>query len=296
MKYTLTVFTPTYNRAHTLPRCYESLKRQNCKDFIWLIVDDGSEDHTQALVNDWIQQSIVPIRYVYQKNQGMHGAHNTAYELIDTELNVCIDSDDYMSDDAVHKIVSFWKEHGNERVAGIVALDATIDGTLLGTRLPAEMKEETLSRLYEKHGVKGDKKLVYRTDVIRSFPAYPTFSGEKYTPLSYKYILIDQQYPLLLLNEVLCIVEYQDDGSSRNMLRQYKRNPQGFAAYRKTAMVYAPSLKRRCIDAAHYVSSSLMMGNAKFLQQSPCKWITFAAIPFGIALYVYIRFNKQAAI
>ena len=105
--------------------CYESLKRQTCKDFIWLIIDDGSTDDTKELVDSWILENKVEIRYHYQENQGMHGAHNTAYEKIDTELNVCIDSDDYMPDDAVEKIVSFWKKHGSDKVAGIVGLDAS---------------------------------------------------------------------------------------------------------------------------------------------------------------------------
>ena len=105
---TLTIFTPTYNRAYTLHLCYESLKRQTSKDFVWLIVDDGSTDNTKEVVENWISENEVSIRYHYQDNQGMHGAHNTAYELIDTELNVCIDSDDYMPDDAVEKIVLFW--------------------------------------------------------------------------------------------------------------------------------------------------------------------------------------------
>ena len=81
-------------------------------------------------------RSLVPIRYHYQENQGMHGAHNTAYELIDTELNVCIDSDDYMADDAVEKIISFWNKYGSNKYAGIVGLDASPDGEIIGTRIP----------------------------------------------------------------------------------------------------------------------------------------------------------------
>lgn len=46
----LTVFTPTYNRAYTLSRTYESLRTQKNKDFIWLVVDDGSCDNTAELV------------------------------------------------------------------------------------------------------------------------------------------------------------------------------------------------------------------------------------------------------
>ena len=105
MKATLTIFTPAYNRAYTLHKCYESLKKQTNKDFEWLIIDDGSTDNTRELVQSWIEENLIPIKYHYQKNQGMHGAHNSAYELIDTKLNVCIDSDDYMPDDAVEKIL-----------------------------------------------------------------------------------------------------------------------------------------------------------------------------------------------
>ena len=86
-KKTLTVFTPAYNRAYTLPLGYEALCRQTCNDFEWLIIDDGSTDNTRELVQQWIEEGKVKIRYIYQENQGMHGAHNTAYRNIDTELN-----------------------------------------------------------------------------------------------------------------------------------------------------------------------------------------------------------------
>ena len=102
---TLTIFTPAYNRAHTIGRTYASLCRQTCKDFCWLIVDDGSTDNTKELIDQWIKEGKINIRYIYQQNQGMHGAHNTAYRNIDTTLNTCIDSDDYMPDDAVEKML-----------------------------------------------------------------------------------------------------------------------------------------------------------------------------------------------
>lgn len=98
----LTVFTPTFNRANLLHKCYNSLVRQTSKDFVWLIIDDGSSDNTRELIESWQkEENGFEIQYYYQQNQGMHGAYNTAYGLIDTELNVCIDSDDYMPDHAV---------------------------------------------------------------------------------------------------------------------------------------------------------------------------------------------------
>ncbi|GAE35920.1 glycosyltransferase family 2 protein [Halalkalibacter akibai] len=296
MNASLTIFTPTYNRAYCLHLCYESLKRQTVKDFTWLIIDDGSTDNTKQIVETWILEGEITINYHYQENQGMHGAHNTAYELIETELNVCIDSDDYMSDYAVEKILKFWEENGSDSYAGIVGLDATKDGHIIGTMMPEHVKDATLSQLYGIHKVKGDKKLVYRTELTKETPPYPLFEGEKYCPLSYKYILIDQIKPLLIMNEVLCHVEYLEDGSSMNIIKQYKRNPQGFSFFRKVAMKHAPTFKEKMRESIHYVSSSLMIKNKSFFLESPCKFTTFFASPFGLCLYLYIQNTSKKTV
>lgn len=285
---TLTIFTPAYNRAHTIGRTYESLLRQTCKDFEWLVIDDGSTDNTGELVKSWIKDNKIPIRYIRQENQGMHGAHNTAYRNISTELNTCIDSDDFMPDDAVEKIVGFWKRYGSDRYAGIVGLDRTEDGRIIGTQFPESLKATTLQGYYA-HGGSGDKKLVYRTEVINRYPEYPLFEGERYVGLAYKYMLIDKDYRLLTLNEPLVTVEYQPDGSSYNMYRQYWNNPKGFSFFRKTEMVCAPTLKRRFISCVHYVASSIIARNSRFLWESPKKLLTFMATPFGFLWYIRIR-------
>lgn len=288
----LTVFTPAYNRAYSLHLCYESLKRQKCKDFKWLIIDDGSTDDTRSLVNKWINQNNdFEIQYVYKKNGGMHTAHNKAYELIDTELNVCIDSDDYIADDAIQKIVNFWNKNKNEKYAGIIGLDATFENKIIGKKFPEDLKETTLSGYYHEGG-SGDKKIVYRTDIMKKIPPYPVFEGEKYVGLNYKYLLCDQHYKLLVLNEILCNVEYQLDGSSVNMYKQYLNNPKGFAFLRKVYMTYPVSMKRLIIDNIHYVSSSILSKNKEFIKESPKKIITILAIPFGIALTFYIKYKS----
>ena len=292
---TLTVFTPAYNRAHTIGRTYESLCRQTNRDFCWLIVDDGSTDNTRQLVEGWIAEGRIPIRYIYQQNQGMHGAHNTAYRNIDTLLNTCIDSDDYMPDDAVDKILNCWNECGSEKVAGIIGLDVTEDGRVIGTRFPEGMTTTTLQGFYSAGG-KGDKKMVYRTNVIKRYPEYPLFEGERYVGLAYKYMLIDQDYELITINEPLVVVEYQQDGSSFNMFKQYWNNPRGFAFYRKAEMKTTKSLKRKLKVCAHYVSSSIISHNWHVIQESPEKLLTLLSIPGGIALFFWIRHkvNKNA--
>ena len=290
---TLTVFTPSYNRAYTLHKCYESLLRQTSKDFTWLIIDDGSSDNTKELVDSWINENKIEINYIYQENQGMHGAHNTAYKNIKTELNVCIDSDDYMPDDAVEKIISFWNINKRSDLAGIMALDAYTDGKVIGDRFPSVLKESTYFNIYNKYGLKGDKKLIYRSELTTQYP-YPIFEGEKYVSLAYKYAKLDSKYKLALMNEVVCNVEYMEDGSSLNMLKQYRRNPKGFAFIRIDNMKNPnASLKFKFKECIHYVSSSFISKNKNYLRETPCKILTILAIPVGYVLYRYIMKNTR---
>lgn len=285
----LTVFTPTYNRAHCLPVLYQSLVSQTSDDFEWLVIDDGSTDGTKALVEGWIAENKIPIRYHYKQNGGMHTGHNAAYALIATELNVCIDSDDYMPHYAVERILSLYRRDKNEdRYAGIIGLDATPDGHIIGNSFPQGLTECRYSELSPRYGVSGDKKIVYRTDVVKKITPYPEFEGERFTPLYFP-VVIDNDYKLLCYNEVLCIVEYQADGSSRNIFAQYFRHPKGFSHSRKINMVYNPFLKRKFRNAIHYVATSIMSRNRSFLSESPKKGLTFLAIPFGVALYFYLK-------
>jgi len=289
----ITIFTPAYNRAHLLPRLYDSLKKQTCQDFVWLVIDDGSADDTRQLLNSYIAEGILDIQYIYQENQGMHGAHNTAYENIKTELNTCIDSDDFMPENAVEIILNKWKTTTAEdklKYSGIVGLDADMQGNIIGSKFTTETT--TLEDFYLNGGT-GDKKLVYRTEVMNNYPPYPLFKGEKYVGLGYKYLLADQEYQLITMNEVLIIVDYQEGGSSNNMFRQYYKNPKGFAFLRKQGMVLSKSGKKRFQEAVHYVSSSLITKNGKFIHESPKKLLTILAIPAGIALYTLIKFKNR---
>lgn len=293
---TLTVFTPLYNRKTTLKRTYESLCRQTNKDFIWLIIDDGSTDNPYEEIEKWLaKDNGFEIKYIYKENGGMHTAHNTAYENIDTELNVCIDSDDYMPDNAVELILDCWKENKDKGYAGIIALDYG-DSTkaVIGKELPKDNDSTTLMGYYN-NGGSGDKKLIYRTDIIKSTPPYPVFENEKYVALAYKYHIIDEKYEMKILNECVCIVDYQMDGSSTNMYRQYMRNPKGFAFWRKEQMRHAVNFKQKIKACVHYVSSSLICGNKHFIKESPEKFLTIIAVPFGFALKILIKHKAKSS-
>ena len=193
-----------------------------------------------------------------------------------------------LADGAVEMILHKWTAVKSKGYAGIVGLDADFNGKIIGSGFPPKMTETTLSGYYAAGGA-GDKKLVYRTDVINAYPKYPVFEGEKYVSLAYKYLLIDQDYKLAVLNEVLCNVEYQPDGSSNNMLRQYLKNPKGFAFWRIVKMQYPESLKRLLMDCIHYCSSSQLAGNRNYIKESPRKLLTVLCTPAGWALTEWIR-------
>ena len=290
---TLTVFTPTFNRAYCLHQLYDSLCRQTATDFEWLVIDDGSSDNTQELVQSWINEEKISINYIYQSNLGMHGGYNTAYENITTTLNVCIDSDDYLTDDAVEKIIAFWNTYGNNTYAGIVGLDATKAGKVLGKEIPNNVKSTTLEDLYFKHKIYGDKKLIYRTEIIKQYPKYPIFHGESFVPLGTLYLQIDKEYELLCMNEILCIVEYLDDGSSKNIFKQYVRHPKGFRYSRIIEIEYSNYLLVRFKGLIHYVSSCIMLKEYNVFKIRKHLMLTFLAIPFGVLLNLYIRYRNK---
>lgn len=290
----LTVFTPTFNRIHLLPRLYASLKSQTNKNFIWLVIDDGSSDGTEALINSYIEENIIEIIYFWKENEGMHSAHNLAYEKITTDWNTCIDSDDMMTENAVQSICQNIKNiEDDESYYAIVGLDADQHGAIIGTEFPTHLQKVKFCELYLKHQVKGDKKIVSRTAVMNKLASYPIFEGEKLVPLDYKILLADQLYFVKPINETWCLVEYQEDGSTLNMLKQYRRNPRGFAFSRISRINYGTTLLERFKNAIHLISSSLFSNDYGSLLKIKHILIVLFAIPFGVILNLYIRLKTS---
>lgn len=290
MKPKLTVFTPTYNRKNTLILGYEALLRQTCKDFIWLIIDDGSSDGTKAQVEEWQQRrNGFEIQYVFKENGGLHTGYNKAIEIMDTELCVCIDSDDYMPDDAVESILAYWDRYGSEAVAGIIGRDYKFNGEPIGGSFPS-CKTLHVIELIDKYGYRGDTKMVFRTDLLKQVAPQPTFGNEKNFNPIYMILQVDRLKPFLLYDKNLCFVEYSETGMSRNIFRQYHNSPNSFAALRKLNMSLPNTTFRfRFRQHIHYVSSSIFARNHKFIRQSPAPLMTLCAIPFGFLLTCYIK-------
>ena len=292
----LTIFTPTYNRAHTIERTYHSLCRQSCKEFDWLIIDDGSTDNTASIVKAWVAENKIPIRYVYKENGGLYTGYNVAYSLIESELCVCVDSDDYMPDDAVEKIYKCWIERGGEQYAGLIGLDFHLDGTPIGGYFHTGLDNVWFMDLYIKKLHLGDVKPVLRTDLMKTVAPMVGFEGEKNFNPAYMMMQVCDRYPILLLNENLCFVDYQTglDSMSAGIWKQYRNSPHSFQKQRILELqLVHNSWKNRIRVAIHYVASSLIAHDKGWLRKSPRKWITLLVSPMGLVLYLLILYKSR---
>ena len=289
---TLTVFTPTYNRAHTLARTYKSLCNQTCNDFEWLVIDDGSVDNTEELVKGWIVEGRISIRYIKKENGGLHTGYTMAIANMETELNVCIDSDDFMPDNGVEIIVTTWKnECRRKNLAGIIGLDYLLDGTPNG----GMFANEGIYHIYEIRGFhRGDDKKVCRTDLLKALKPMPVFEGEKNFNPIYYYIQVDAQYKFQVINKNLCFIDYQPDGMSAGIFRQFRDSPHSFAQLRRLYMsMNYEKWTTHFRNSIHYVSSCIFGKEWDFLKTSPRPFTTLLAIPLGILLNIYICYKTR---
>lgn len=219
--HSITVLTLTYNRAHLLTALYASLKEQTSQDFCWLVVDDGSTDATEPLIRSFVDEGAVKIVYVKQENRGKYVAHNTGVALAESELIVCVDSDDTLYPHAIERVLSVWQTVSRDPgVAGIVS-PRDMAGQAYMVKPPAKSR---LMTLYNRGQLVGDTMLVFRRDVLAAYP-FPEIEGENFMSECVVYHQIDQAYELAVLNEFLYRSAYQNDGLTKNIRRAHWKNP-----------------------------------------------------------------------
>lgn len=289
------IFTPTYNRAYCLRNLFDSLCRQNASNFNWLIVDDGSTDDTEDLVNNLIQESSFPITYIKQENGGKQRAHNKGVSNSNSELFICVDSDDRLVDGALRDIWNCWQKYrSNDHVAGIIALQGPKENVPHGTQMPDNVELTTMWELYYKYKHKGDTVHIYRTDVLSRYP-FEVEDGEKFIAETYVYHQIDQDYCLAILPKVLLISEYLDDGYTKNVRKITRENPKGYRKLKRLFITYSHTPKLIVRNTLLYMvgcilSSSVIDG----IKDAPNKMIAILVLPASYLLceIVYRERNK----
>lgn len=287
----LTVITCTYNRGYCLHQLYESLCRQTSDDFLWLVVDDGSTDQTASLVTGWKAEGRIEIEYHYKAHGGLHTALNLAYSLVKTELNTVVDSDDWLTDDAVEKIVPFWKRNRADCFYGIVAENISPDGKLRGTELPP-VRNCTTAELYGKYRGRGDKKMILRSDLSALYP-YPEFKGETLYPIGYKFLMLDQDYSLLVLRTPVCVVNYGADSMTHTIKEQYRISARGFSHFRNEAIKRSSSPKGIFRNSIHYIAESIYAGDRYLIRHSAKPHWTAMCLPFGLLYYAWLEYIRK---
>ncbi len=284
----LTVFTPAYNRAELLGRVYDSIRAQKAEDFEWLIVDDGSVDNTEEVVNELVKKAPFPVVYVKKENGGKHTAHNTALENARGEWFMCLDSDDMLAEKAIENIFSVLSQCKNE-VCAVAAYKSDEKGKLLSDEfLNGEAPDGIYSLLEKYHG---EYVFIFRTDVIKKYP-YPVFDGERFSGecILYDKLEIDG-YKALPYGKVLQLCEYQSEGLSYGYRKLLKNNPCGFQMYYLQRIMLAKTFKQRSVCCIKYCAFRISGKFKAPKYKGKHSFLVFLSYPFGVlaALYYSLR-------
>ena len=277
----ITIFTPTYNRANTIIRTYKSLTNQTCKDFEWLIVDDGSTDNTELIVQGWVKDKALPIRYIKQPNGGKYRAYNKGLLLAKGEFFFCVDSDDWLPTNAIELILSYAERlRSDDTLAGIIALKLHKDGTVIGSPYK---KHGVSSSLYdlELSGEGGERSLVFKTSIARMFP-FPEETNEKFLGESVIYDRFHGKYKFIVSNDALTICEYQTDGLSSDPHASMLRNPAGYKLYFAQRIDMTPSFFTRVGYILRYHAFRLLYKGNAYNYRGKHKLLVNALSPLGI--------------
>lgn len=222
----ITIFTPTYNRAHLLNNVYQSLIQQSNKDFEWLIVDDGSTDNTQQIVQQYIDDKKLQINYIRKPNGGKHSAINAGAKAAKGAYFFILDSDDKLPNDALQLItekISLFSDQ-LKQLGGIVFRKAHYDGSLVGSPIPEDGLIANSYTIRYKHGVSGDLAEIFKTDVIREHP-FPENNEERFCPEVLVWHRIANHYDLLFFNDIVYLCEYLDGGLTASITKVRMQSP-----------------------------------------------------------------------
>lgn len=255
----ISILTPTYNRAKLLDKLYTSIliNSNNCNcDIEWLIMDDGSTDNTKIVVDNYIKERIIDIKYFYQENKGKMDAINNLIKETTGDLIIECDSDDFFTPDAFRIVEDSLKEcrdMGN--TYAMVFLKYDQDGNNMGNNFPDDNYESSMFDLYFKEGITGEKILVYNASIRKKFK-YELENNEKFVTEARLHHKMDLKYNVRCFNKKIMICEYKEDGYSKNIDELFKENPYGYYYYFKEIFeqdMHGVTFKKRMYVYKHYI-------------------------------------------
>lgn len=287
----LTIMTPTYNREKKLADCYSSLLAQTSKQFIWMVIDDGSTDNTETVVDQWKTEGKIRIIYLRKENGGKASALNVGFKNLSTPYACCLDSDDIFSEKAVElAIQQLEKVKNDKQCCGVIAVSSNMDGTPMGgAMIPTSCKTICISELLQLgNGVECVR--FYKTEVLKNY-AFPVYPGEKFVSPAWLDYEINRKYYFVPSWDVYCLCEYLPDGLTKNKRMVIVKNPHGYTAVKRQSFEFASSVKKIVKHGIMYDCGCIIGKDKEWLKNAPKKGWALVLRP--LAWFIYIkRFRK----
>lgn len=266
----ISVLTPTYNRASLLKNLYDSLIKnsQYGIKIEWLIQDDGSVDDTKTVVEGFKENDNLEIKYFYQENQGKMVAINKLVDIATGDLIVDCDSDDYFTHDAFKIIEQAYEKYKDEKdIYALCFLKYDQEGNNIGSEFKKE--KTTMFDLYFKEGENGEKAIVFFSNIRKQYK-HELEENEKFVTEARMYHKMDEKYQMICINKEIMICEYQKDGYTKNILKQFKGNPKGYFKYFQEILTEHDMknvpFKKRLYVIKHYILFTTLTGNKNVLK------------------------------
>lgn len=267
----ITVFTPTYNREHLLARLYHSLIKQSCKDFEWLVIDDGSIDGTQQYIESIQGENKIKIRYQRQENGGKHVAHNTAVFLAEGEWFFCVDSDDWLTDNSILEISTALQNTCASDCA-LIGYKTLADGSMLCRPLTPQMCHKGFYDMVQM-GAGGEYSIVLKTDLLRKH-LFPVVPGEKFSTEAILYDNLELKgYTMYPVPSVLTICEYQPDGLTSQIYQSLLKNPTAYQIFHMQRIDLVRTWRERIRHAIQYQAFRYISHNGKYSYRGTYEWM-----------------------
>lgn len=284
----VTVLTPTFNREGELRRLWDSLQKQTVKDFEWFVVDDGSTDDTKSLIAQTQEKSDFPIRYIYKSNGGKHTALNVGIQNALGELIFIVDSDDYVTADAIESILKVHNKYKTQKnICGYVFLRAFPNGGINGKKFVVnEKKGSYIDVRINGDDTSSDKAEVFKTRCLREFP-FPEYPNEKFLGEDIVWVRMARKYEMIHINKAIYIGNYLDDGLTNNRRKHNIASPVGCMNRAEEFMEPDIKIKYRIKGGLQYIVYGKFAGFnvIDLIQMAKHKFLAIVCFPGGLLLY-----------
>lgn len=284
----LTIFTPAYNRAHLLPRLFESIAAQVDvgRSIEWLVIDDGSTDDTPSVLNSFVARRRDLVRSIRTENGGKHRAVNRAAREARGEWVFLVDSDDALVDGVVPRLLEVAREYGRDPSVGVLRGLKRFPsaGAVRFEFHTAGKKMHHRDWMDQQQSF--DTAEMVRADALRAHP-FPEYPGERFMAEGWLWLAIDGTHKLICLNEAWVDCWYQPEGLSAQSARTRAASPRGAMDVYRAIGESSRGWRTRSRAAANWWRYALHAGLLR-MDVNPYR-ASLAGLPIGAALYVRDR-------